>query len=147
MSTLDLTLRPPPPLDYRQALIVLGVTALIMALAALRFWAVGAWLVIPFLAIDLALLVWAFRASARGSKAYERLRLGGDELMIERVAANGRREDYRLPRAWTRVELDRSRPPLPRLWLRHKQHRLLIGRHLNLREREEVYGIIRRALG
>lgn len=147
MAGLDLTLRPPPPLGYRQALTVIGVTALVMTLAALRFFAVGAWLVVPFLAIDLVLLIWAFRASARGSKAFERLRVGNEEVRFDRVAPGGQTQSWTMPRTWTRVELERLGPPTNRLWLRHKDRRLLIGKHLSAREREDVYGVIRRELG
>ena len=146
-ATLDLILRPPPPLNYRQALIVLGVTALVMAIAAARFWFLGAWMILPFLIIDLSLLIWAFHASARGSKAFERICLSEREIRVERVGAGGNSQSYTLPRQWTRVELGRPSPPVSRLWLTHRDRRLLIGHHLNLRERAEVYRELRRALG
>ncbi|MBV7255917.1 DUF2244 domain-containing protein [Pacificimonas sp. WHA3] len=146
MDRLDLTLRPPPPLGYKHALIVIGATALVMAFAAVRFWFLGAWLVLPFLAIDLALLIWAFRASARGSKAFERLRVGVSEVRFDRVAPCGAMQSWTLPRNWTRVQLEKLSPPTNRLWLTHKDRKLLIGKHLSAREREDVYGLIRREL-
>ncbi|MGB3721754.1 MAG: DUF2244 domain-containing protein [Pacificimonas sp.] len=147
MATLDLTLRPPPPMGAKAALIVLGATAAIMLFAGLRFWVVGAWMVVPFLLIDLALLIWAFRASARGSKAYERLQVTASELLLERRLPSGHRQHVTLPRSWTRVELERVSPPVSRLWLTHKGRKLLIGKHLNGREKEEVYKVIARELG
>jgi uncharacterized membrane protein len=145
-QSLDLTLRPPPPLDRRTARLLVGAAALVMLLAALRFWAVGAWLVAPFLLVDAALLAWAFRASRRASRAYERLRLCGEQLLLERTDEKGRTRQWQLPRAWTRVELEQHAPQ-NRLWLRHRSRRILVGRHLNRRERSEVYEVMARALG
>lgn len=144
-DSFDLTLQPPAPLGTDAARVVIGVTALVMLLAALRFLLVGAWLVLPFMIVDLALLVWAFRASRRAARAFERLRLTGDRLLVERTDARGRRERWELPRAWTRVELEQHAPQ-NRLWLRHRSRRLLIGRHLNRRERGEVYDVLAGAL-
>ena len=144
-DSFDLTLQPPAPLGTDAARIVIGVTGLVMLLAALRFLLVGAWLVLPFMIVDLALLVWAFRASRRAARAFERLRLTGDRLLVERTDAQGRQERWELPRAWTRVELEQHAPQ-NRLWLRHRSRRLLIGRHLNRRERGEVYDVIAGAL-
>ena len=144
-APLDLVFRPPASLSRGGARLVVGGAALVMTLAALRFWFVGAWLVLPFLLVDLALLAWAFRASRRSSQAFERLRLVGEELLVERVSAGGREERWRLPRAWTRVELE-EQAPQNRLWLRHRSRRLLIGKHLNRRERSEVYEVMARAL-
>ncbi|MGB7405972.1 MAG: DUF2244 domain-containing protein [Pacificimonas sp.] len=147
MAKLDLTLRPPPPLSARNALYVLGATAVIMLFAGLRFWAVGAWIVVPFLLVDLALLIWAFQASARGSRAYERLQVGDEEVRFARVAADGTARSWTMPRAWTRVELERLGPPTNKLWLKHRDRKLLIGRHLNVREREDVHKVIAQELG
>lgn len=144
-ADFDLTFRPPPPLSVRGAKIVVGLTAFVMVFAALRFLLIGAWIVAPFLLVDLALLVWAFRLSRRNAKASERLRLAGGELLIERTDPKGEQVRWRVPRGWTRVELE-SHAPQDRLWVKHRQKRLLVGKHLNRRERHEVYKVMARAL-
>ena len=144
-ATFDLTFRPPTPLSTRHARLVIGGSALVMALAAIRFWVIGAWLVVPFLAIDIAILAWAFRASRRASRAYERLALVGEELLVERTDPAGRIRAWRVPRTFTRVELE-NHAPQDRLWLRHRGKRMLIGKHLNRRERREVYDMLARSL-
>lgn len=144
-ATFDLTFRPPPPLTMKSAKLVIGVTAFVMLFAALRFLVIGAWIVVPFLLVDLGLLIWAFRASRAASRASERLTLEGEELRIERTDPQGHRRQWTLPRSWTRVELEEYSPQ-NRLWLRHKRRRLLIGKHLNRRERDEVYAVMARAL-
>ena len=144
-TDFDLTLRPPPPLPLGSAKLVIGVTASVMLFAGLRFLLLGAWLVLPFLLVDLALLVWAFRSSRTAARAFERLRLAGQELVVERTDPHGRTRRWTLPRSWTCVELERHAPQ-DRLWLRHKRKRMLIGKHLNRRERREVYDVLARAL-
>jgi uncharacterized membrane protein len=147
MSTLDLKLMPPPPLGARQALIVVGATAFVMLLAGLRFLLLGAWPVVPFLVVDLALLVWAFRASARAAHAYETLRLDARGLTVAKVAADGSARSYTLEPFYTRAELEELAPPENRLWLRYRGRRLPVGRFLSPAERREVYQLLRRALG
>ena len=141
----DLTFHPPPPLSRRSVRLVVGGTAVVMLVSALRFYVIGAWMVLPFLIVDLALLAWAFGASRRAARAFERLRLSDADLLIERGDAAGRTVRWCLPRAWTRVELE-EHAPQNRLWLRHRDRRLLVAKHLNRRERDEVYDLMARAL-
>ena len=61
---LDTTLRPSPPLSPRVLLAILGIVVLINLMFAAWFLSRGAWPVMPFLGADIALLAWAFRASA-----------------------------------------------------------------------------------
>ena len=146
MTTLDLKLMPPPPLGARPALWIVGGTALVMLLASARFIALGAWPILPFVVADLALLVWAFRAAARASRAYERLRLDASGLVYSRVAADGSAREFRLEPLFTRVELETLSPPENRLWLGERGRRLLVGHFLSPRERQEVYAVLKRAL-
>jgi uncharacterized membrane protein len=146
MGRFDLTLRPPPPLGAHSALVVLGATALVMLLGAIRFLALGAWPVLPFMVVDVAILVWAFRASARNAHAYERVRLDEQGLVVRKVAPNGRARTFRMEPRLTRVELESLSPPENRLWLVYRNSRLVIGRFLSPRERSEVYDVIARCL-
>lgn len=146
MTTLDLKLMPPAPLGARAALVVVGATGLVMLIAALRFATLGAWPVLPFLAVDLAILVWAFRASARASRAYERLTLDAAGLVVSRVTAAGIARRYRFEPGFTHVELEDLSPPENRLWLASRGNKLAIGRCLSPRERREVHAVLRRAL-
>jgi uncharacterized membrane protein len=137
----DLTFRPPPPLSLRSAKVIVGVTAFIMLFAGLRFALIGAWMVIPFLLIDIALLIWAFRATRKAARASERLRLVDEHVVVERTDPRGETRTWTLPRAWTRVELE-PYAPQDRLWLKHKRRKLLVGKHLNRRERRDVYAVM-----
>ena len=104
------------------------------------------WPILPFVVVDLALLVWAFRAAARASRAYEHLRLDASGLVYSRVAADGTARAFRLEPTFTSVELEALSPPENRLWLGERGRRLLVGRCLSPRERQEVYAVLKRAL-
>lgn len=147
MATLDLKLMPPPALEGRKALLVVGATALVMLFAGLRFLVLGAWPILPFLIVDLGILVWAFRASARAARAYETLRLDEAGLTVSQVAADGSARSFTLEPALTRAELEELTPPENRLWLRYRGRKLAIGRFLSPAERRDVHAVLRRALG
>ena len=147
MARLDITLMPPPALGARPAAIIVGATGLVMLLAGLRFLALGAWPVLPFLAIDVGLLVWAFRASAIAARRYERLRLDDRGLTLQRVTGGGVQRAMTLPPVETSAELEELAPPDNRLWLRCRGRRIMIGRFLTPVERREVFATLRRALG
>jgi len=138
----DLTLTPNRSLDRRHARwIVLGVGA-VMALMALRMWVLGAWLVVPFLAIDVALVAWAFRASYRSGTGSETLRLSDDDLVVRRRSPEGVERSIRLEPLWTRVTLERQAMKQNRLWLVARGTRVSVGRFLSPPEREAIYEVI-----
>lgn len=146
MSTFDLKLMPPPPLPARAAIIVIGVTGLVMLAAAIRFAVIGAWPVLPFMAIDLVLMFWAFRASARASRAYERLCIDERGLVVSKVAACGSASTCTLAPGFTRVELETVSAYETRLWLHDRSRSLSVGHFLTPDERQEVCAALQRAL-
>lgn len=138
----DLTLTPNRSLDRRHARwIVLGVGA-VMGLMALRMYFLGAWLVVPFLAIDVALIAWAFRASYRSGTGYETLRLSDDDLVVRRRSPQGRERSIRLEPLWTTATLERLAMKQNRLWLTARDRRVAVGRFLSPAEREAIYAVI-----
>jgi len=138
----DLVLTPNRSLDRRHARwIVLGVAA-IMLLMGIRLLLLGAWPVIPFLVIDVALMAWAFRASYRSGRGYEKLRLDEDDLVVRRCSAEGRERHIRLEPLWTTARLERMAMRQNRLWLTAREQRVAVGRFLSPGEREEIYAVI-----
>jgi uncharacterized membrane protein len=138
----DLILTPNRSLDRRHARwVILGVGG-IMALTGLRMLALGAWPVLPFLAIDVALVVWAFRASYRSGRGFETLRLDEDDLVVRRTSPEGRERRIRLEPLWTSARLERLAMRQNRLWLTARDQRVAIGRFLSPAEREAIYEVI-----
>ncbi|HUH92693.1 MAG TPA: DUF2244 domain-containing protein [Casimicrobiaceae bacterium] len=114
---------------------------------ALGFAALGAWLVLPYSALEMAVLYLAFRWFDRHAADWERLSVCGDRVILERETGGvyTRRECNRF---WARVELEESDAlrRAPRLVLRLAAEREPFGDELRAEERVAVARQLRRAL-
>ena len=72
---------------------------------ALGFAALGAWLVLPYSALEMAVLYLAFRWIERHAADWERISVCGDRVIVERERA-GMRTRREFNRYWTRVEVE-----------------------------------------
>lgn len=143
---LDLLLMPSRSLHRRHARwLVLAVGGFFL-LAGLRMLALGAWPMLPFMLADVALMVWAFRASYLSGRAREHVVLADDELRLTRISHHGRRSEVRLPAFFTRVQLEETPLGDTRLWLASKGRRVAVGGFLPPPERREIGALIEQAL-
>jgi uncharacterized membrane protein len=126
---------------------VMAVAGVVSTGFSLYLWSLGAWPVIGFCGLNVALLYFAFRASYLHAGLYEEVRLTADELGIERVWPGGRRERWRLEPFWTRIELEGSEELGSRLALVSKGQRVVVGSFLSPRERSAFAGALGEALG
>ncbi|MFA7440503.1 MAG: DUF2244 domain-containing protein [Sphingomonadaceae bacterium] len=138
----DLEMRPNRSLPRRTFWWLVGGVAGVFLLMGLRLMILGAWLVLPFMLIDIALLWWAMRASYRSGEMVERLSLDKDGLSFVRIDPSGRRKAARLDAARARVELEEMVMKQNRLWLRAGDRRLSIGAFLSPPERVEIKQVI-----
>ncbi len=135
---LDLLLVPHrslSPLGFRTLMLVLGFFSL--ALGSV-FLSLGAWPIVGFLGLDVGLVYLAFRANYASARAYERLRLTEDALIVERGLPSGRADSYSLQPYWLRVELEAPLGRTTRLKLTTHGRSLVIGAFLSPEERNEV---------
>jgi uncharacterized membrane protein len=143
---LDLTLtanRSFDPLHTRW--LILGIGG-IFFLGGLRFLALGAWPIIPFMIADVALLAWAFRANYAAARGHERVTLVDDQLTLARVGANGIERRIGFEPYWTRVEIEETPAGDAHLWLAARGRRVRVGGCLSAPERREVGATIAAAL-
>lgn len=113
---------------------------------ALGFAAFGAWMVLPYSALEMAVLYLAFRWFERHATDWERVSVCGDRVVVERERAgvHTRRE---FNRYWAQVEVESGgfgRPP--RLTLRFAGEGVPFGDELAAEERFAVARELRRAL-
>jgi len=106
---LDAVLRPAPPLSPRVLGAILSIVALMNFAFALYFVSRGAWPVMPFMGLDVALLAWAFRAVTREAKREEHIRLTPSLLRIEARPPDGPVRETEMNPYWVRVAMDK--PP------------------------------------
>ena len=105
----------------------------------------GLWPILLAALLHLALVGWCLRAAWRGNWARERLRLEGDDLVVEQFRL-GRKDRSRWPIAWTRVQLEPGRLGRQRLFVCFQGRKLELGSFLPVNEREELAGALHHML-
>ncbi|MSP74944.1 MAG: DUF2244 domain-containing protein [Rhodospirillaceae bacterium] len=90
----------------------------------------GAWPVMGFMGLDIWLLWWLFKRSYLDARRSETLVLTDSELLVDRVAPDGEREEHRLDAYWLRLDVTEER-----LVAISKGNRLVLGRFLSPEER------------
>ena len=91
---LDLLLRPHRSLSPTGFWVIMAFLAVWSFAGGIVFLSVGAWPVIGFVGIDVALVWFAFKASY-GDRRFERVRLAGSTLTIDGIDRRGRQEKVR----------------------------------------------------
>ena len=109
-------------------------------LIGLPMMLLGAWPVLGFLGLDVWLLWFLFKRSYLDARRSETLLLTDRELIIDRVAPDGEREQHRLDAYWLRIELG------DQLVLSSRGNRVVIGRFLGAPERQRVASELQAAL-
>lgn len=138
MAQLDLLLTPNRSLDRSHMRWLVGGVALLFAVGGLRFLALGAWPVLPFMAADVALLWWAFCASYASGRGHERLVLAGDALTLTRVSARGDERRFAFEAYWARVDIIEDALGDARVSIAGRGRRILVGAFLSAPERIAV---------
>lgn len=143
----SVTLTPHRSLTPRGVLAILAVQGALSLTVGTIFWAVGAWPVIGFMGLDVALLYLAFRLSFRSARAVEIVNLAHDKLTIRRVEASGRAAEIAVNPYWARLEVDRHPEfGIVRMAIASHGKRLQIGRFLPPPERERFADALNQAL-
>jgi uncharacterized membrane protein len=144
---LAVRLTPHRSLDPAGVRILMGATLAVSALFSLPFYLMGAWPVVGFLGLDVALLYFAFRANFRAARAHEDYRLTYFELMFARVSARGARREWRFNPAWVRLErIDHEEFGPQRLSLLSRGRRWEIAKFLGPDQKAEFATTLTQAL-
>ncbi|MBL8673870.1 MAG: DUF2244 domain-containing protein [Rhodospirillales bacterium] len=109
-------------------------------------FALGAWPIVGFMGLDVALVVWLFRLNYRSGRLTETLTLADGTLAVERIDPEGEVERTTFDAYWLRVEMDDPPVHESRLTLVSRGQRLVIGRFLTPDERLEIAVALRAAL-
>ena len=138
----DLRLTPNRSFDPDHVWRLVGGVGAVFVVMGARLWVLGAWPVVPFMIIDLALLWWAFKASHRSGQAFETLRLDDSALQVRTVSHRGAERRVALEPYWTQVQLERFSDLENRLWLACRGRRVRVAECLSPAEREQVRDVI-----
>ncbi|MCR9070994.1 MAG: DUF2244 domain-containing protein [Alphaproteobacteria bacterium] len=130
VPALDLVLYPHRSLSPSGFLIVMGAVAGLSFAIGLIVFLAGAWPVVGFLGLDVALIYFAFRLNYRAARAHETIRVAAGEVEVVKIDSTGRRRRHVLPSAWLTVTLDERPRGGTRLILRSRGKGLEVGAFL-----------------
>ncbi|HEX5802895.1 MAG TPA: DUF2244 domain-containing protein [Azospira sp.] len=118
---------------------------------ATAFAAFGAWPVLPFAGLEIAVLGGALHHLQRHAGDEERLELDADRIRLTRIHG-GRRECHEFSRYWARLRIDEQRDEAPgaarcRLLLRAHGREVEIGRALSSPQKKKLAAELSTRLG
>jgi uncharacterized membrane protein len=142
----DARLQPYRSLPPRGFFWMMAALAAISVCAGIGFIAAGAWPVIGFFGLDVALVYLAFRLSYRSARQTESVRLTGAALDVERVSIRGERRQWRFEPFWLRVVFEEWEEGQNRLLLASHGKSLALGVFLSSPERRQVALALKAAL-
>ncbi|MBB5373664.1 DUF2244 domain-containing protein [Acidocella aromatica] len=139
-------LRPHRSLSRGALLAVLGGMAVGSLYVTTLMYLLGAWPVVGFNGVDLALAALLFWLNARAARAREIIRLNNDDIEITHITPSGRRSVVFIPPGWARAELEERPGAVPHLVIRTPAARREIGRQLGEAQKRDLAAAINRAL-
>ena len=142
----DAILQPNTSLEPKGFLLLMVAIASVAFVAGMIFMLMGAWPVLGFLGLDVALIYLAFKANYRWARTYETVRLTEDALVVERISPSGKVQRWRFQPYWLKVDIDVPAKHDSQLVISSHGKRLKIGRFLTADERVELAGALRDAL-
>ena len=98
-------LRPHRSLGPRGFLILMLALGAVSFVTGVVFVVAGAWPVLGFFGLDVALVYLAFKLNYRSGRLYETVDLTPAQLTVTRVHPSGRREQFQCNPYWARVRL------------------------------------------
>jgi len=127
-------------------LILMTALGGISFVAGLVFYLAGAWPVMGFFGLDVALVYFAFKLNYRSGRLYETLDLTPDRLAWMRIHPSGRHERFDCNPYWARVKLEERPDGRTSLRIASEGRELTFGRFLTDAERRDLAAALRDAL-
>ena len=142
-------LTPNRSLGPRGFLILMGLICGISFIAGVFFFTIGAWPVVGFFGLDVALIYGAFKLNYRAGNMQEIIEINGEVLKITRIDPKGRSKNWQFNRYWVRVDhfVDRDEDYInhPLILTSHGRS-LEIASFLSRDEKDEFSCVLRDAL-
>ena len=131
------TLRPYRSLGRRGFAILMAAILALWLVGSAYFWSLGAWPVVGFGGLDVLAIYVAFRMNYRAARSYEDIEVSRAAIVIRKVMANGRAQEFRFNPQWVKLEVERiDDEGVVRVALRAREGRVAVGTFLNPEDRE-----------
>lgn len=127
-------------------LVLMGFIGLVSFVAGLAFAMMGAWPVLGFFGLDVALIWYAFHRNYRAARQHEAIEIADGRLTLTRSDVHGRARTTELPAAWVDVRLRQARDGRTALALASHGIEHAFGGFLTDDERRELAPALREAL-
>jgi uncharacterized membrane protein len=112
----------------------------------LLFYLLGAWPVIGFMGIDVALIYIAFKLNYRAARLYETVDLTRNALTVTRVQPSGKAQSWSFNPYWVRLDLEERIGRSSELSIASHGKRLVFATFLTDPEREDFAQALSKAL-
>ncbi|MFN0265145.1 DUF2244 domain-containing protein [Tepidamorphus sp. 3E244] len=104
----EAVITPHRSLSPRGFVLVMALVGGISFVCGTVFWAIGAWPVVGFFGLDVAIVWYAFRANYRAANVREIVSVSHQTLRIERTDLKGRRRRLDMNPYWARLATERD---------------------------------------
>jgi len=127
-------------------MVLMGALCLVSFGTGLLFFMLGAWPVMGFMGLDVALVYVAFRLNFRALRLYETVDLTQDALTVTRIAPSGRSQSWSFNPYWVRLNLEPRLGRSSELSIASHGKRVVIASFLTDEEREDFASALSSAL-
>jgi uncharacterized membrane protein len=124
-------------LDRVGFIVLMSLVCFVSFVAGIVFFIAGAWPVVGFFGLDVALLYWAFKLNYAHAAAYEEVTITAAELKLRKVSHRGEVREWTLNPLWTKLDREAHADfGLLRLFLVSRGKRLSVAAYLGPHEKE-----------
>lgn len=145
-SRFSAVLTPHRSLGPRGFLVLMALVCIVSFGTGLMFLMLGAWPVMGFMGLDVALIYIAFQLNFRALRVYETVDLTPEELTVTRVPPSGKPSSWRFNPYWVRLSLEPRVGRSTELSIDSHGKKLVFGSFLTDGEREEFAQALTTAL-
>jgi len=142
----DAVLYPHRSLSRTGFWLVMGLVSIVSFGAGTAFYRVGAWPIVGFLGLDVALIYTAFRINYRAARLTELIKLDERELRIQRISPRGKMLSWTFSSFWVRVRMDNPPDEDSDLVISSHGRYLELGAYLSPQEKLDVATALNAAL-
>jgi uncharacterized membrane protein len=126
--------------------VLMTAVCLVSFSTGLLFYLIGAWPVVGFMGLDVALIYIAFKLNYRSARLYETVDLTQNALTVTRVMPSGKAQSWSFNPYWVRLNLEDRVGRSSELSIASHGKRLVFATFLTDHEREDFAHALNAAL-